>query len=93
VFLTLRRPFRPLTQVALWHVVGVRLRNLGATAPHVGPHCLRHACAAHLLAEDFSLKEIADQLGHRTLNITRTYAKVDVMSFRSVADFDLGGVL
>jgi site-specific recombinase XerD len=92
VFLTLRRPFRPLTQVALWHVVGVRLRKLGATAAHVGPHCLRHACAAHLLAEDFSLKAIADQLGHRSLNITRTYAKVDVMSLRSVADFDLGGL-
>ena len=92
VFLTLRRPFRPLTQVALWNVVGVRLRKLGFTAPHVGPHCLRHACAAHLLAEGFSLKEIADQLGHRALNVTRTYAKVDVTSLRSVADFDLGGL-
>ena len=56
------------------------------------PHCLRHACAAHLLAEGFSLKEIADQLGHRALNVTRTYAKVDVTSLRSVADFDLGGL-
>jgi len=78
VFLTLNPPFRPLSQGALWNVVGVRLRKLGATARHLGPHSLRHACATHLLAEGFSLKEIADQLGHRSINVTRTYAKVDV---------------
>src|SRR5262249_41316409 len=58
VFLTLSPPFRPLAQGTLWNVVGVRLRKLGSTAPHVGPHSLRHACAAHLLSEDFSLKAI-----------------------------------
>jgi site-specific recombinase XerD len=93
VFLTLHPPFRPLAQGTLWNVVGLRLRKLGATARHVGPHSLRHACAARLLAEDFSLKEIADQLGHRSLNVTRTYAKVDVVGLRTVADFDLGGLV
>jgi integrase/recombinase XerD len=93
VFLTLNPPFRPLAQGTLWNVVGFRLKKLGATARHVGPHSLRHACAAHLLAEDFSLKEIADQLGHHSLNVTRTYAKVDVIGLRTVADFDLGGLV
>jgi integrase/recombinase XerD len=92
VFLTLKQPFRPLSQGALWNVVGVRLKKLGATARHLGPHSLRHACATHLLAENFSLKEIADQLGHGSLNVTRTYAKVDVTGLRTVADFDLGGL-
>jgi site-specific recombinase XerD len=53
---------------------------------------LRHACAAHLLAERFSLKEIGDHLGHRSAKTTRIYAKVDLPGLREVAAFDLGGL-
>jgi site-specific recombinase XerD len=53
---------------------------------------LRHACAAHLVAERFSLKEIGDHLGHRSAKTTRIYAKVDLAGLREVAAFDLGGL-
>ncbi len=59
---------------------------------HRGPHCLRHASAIHLVAEGFSLKQIGDHLGHRNANATRTYAKVDLLGLREVADFDLRGL-
>ena len=39
------------------------------------------------------MKEIGDHLGHRNLETTRVYAKVDLAGLRQVADFDLGGVL
>jgi len=39
-----------------------------------------------------SLKEIADQLGHRSLMTTGIYAKVDMNALRNVADFDLKGL-
>ena len=91
VFLTLVPPYRPLTN--LLPVVGERLRKLGIVVPHPGPHCLRHACAARLLAKGFSLKEICDHLGHRSMETTRIYAKVDLLALRRVARFDLGGVL
>lgn len=91
VFLTRCAPIRPLREI--WPIVGVRLRRLGAAIPHHGPHALRHACATHLLAEGFSLKQIGDQLGHLDADSTRIYAKVDMASLRKVADVDLEGLL
>jgi site-specific recombinase XerD len=51
---------------------------------------LRHACAARLVADGLTLKEIGDHLGHRSSSSTRIYAKVDIRSLREVGDFDLG---
>lgn len=93
LFLTLTPPYRPLGRGSLWPVVGVRLQALGIVVPHPGPHCLRHACAGRLLAKGLCLKEIGDHLGHRTMEATRIYAKVDLPTLRRVANFDLGGVL
>lgn len=92
VFLTLLCPVRPL-RAERWDIVGVRLRRLGVSILHHGPHVLRHACATHLLAQGLSLKEIGDHLGHQHPDTTRIYAKVDLIGLRQVADFDLGGLL
>jgi len=92
IFLTLKAPFRPLSPGALYHLVSSRLRALGIESPHRGPHSLRHACAGHLVAERFSLKEVGDHLGHRSAYATRTYAKVDLAGLREVANFGLGGL-
>jgi len=91
LFLTLVAPIRPLH--GLWDLVGKRLRKIGVMTPHLGPHSLRHACATHLLAAGFSMKEIGDQLGHRLPNTTRIYAKVDLTGLRQVADMNLEEVL
>lgn len=93
VFLTLRAPWRPLSAGALHHLTRTRLLAVGYGGPHYGPHALRHACAAHLVACDLSLKEIGDHLGHRSPYATRTYAKVDVQRLREVARFDMGELL
>jgi len=92
IFLTFKPPFRPISQGALYHLVSKRLSTLGIHLPHRGPHSLRHACAGHLVAEGFSLKQIGDHLGHRSAFATRIYAKVDLVGLREVADFDLGGL-
>lgn len=89
VFLTLVGPIRPLRH-SLWPVVAKRLRALNVSLPHHGPQALRHACAARLLAQGLSLKEIGDHLGHLDPDTTRIYAKVDLVGLRQVADFDLG---
>jgi site-specific recombinase XerD len=93
VFLTVKAPFQPLSGGALYDLVSDRLRALGVSLPHYGPHSLRHACATRLLAEGLSMKEIGDHLGHRKADTTRVYAKVDLAGLRQVADFDLGGLL
>lgn len=91
VFLSLQAPIQPMGQ--LGSLVARRLRRLDLSIPHHGPHALRHACAAHLLDQGFTLKEIGDHLGHRDPDTTRIYAKVDLKGLRQVADFDLGGLL
>ncbi len=93
VFLTLLPPRRPLTRGGLYRIVAERLRALGVRTAHTGPHALRHACAARLVAAGLSLKAIGDHLGHRSSAATRIYAKVDLPGLREVAAFDLGGVL
>lgn len=94
LFITLLAPRRPMSCAGLYSVVARPMKRLGIKSlPHCGPHALRHACAAHLLSENFTLKEIGDHLGHRSPVATRIYAKVDLVGLREVADFDLGGVL
>jgi len=92
IFLTSKAPFHRLSHGALYHLVSTRLGALGIQVPRQGPHSLRHACAGHLVAEGFSLKEIGDHLGHRSAYATRIYAKVDLAGLREVANFDLGGL-
>jgi site-specific recombinase XerD len=93
VFLTLRAPIRAIGSGALYDVVSDRLAPLGVSLKHHGPHCLRHGCASRLLEQGLSMKEIGDHLGHRKQDTTRVYAKVDLAGLRTVANFDIGGVL
>ena len=93
VFITLRAPFRPILASSMHNIVSSRISRLGIESFHKGPHSLRHACAAHLVSEGFSLKEIGDHLGHRSAFATRIYAKVDFNGLREVANFDIGGLL
>lgn len=93
LFLNLRAPLRPLTCGAVGQMVRRRWRPLAVALEHYGPHSLRHACATRLINQGASLKEIGDQLGHRDVETTRIYAKVDLPHLREVANFDLGGVL
>ena len=93
VFLTVRFPICPLTTGAFTQLVIRRWKPLNVHILHHGPHSLRHACATRLINQGVSLKTIADQLGHRDLETTRIYAKVDLPRLREVANFNLGGLL
>jgi site-specific recombinase XerD len=50
-------------------------------------------CASYLLNGGLSLKAVGDHLGHRHLSATQIYAKVDLAGLRTIAAFDLGGLL
>jgi integrase/recombinase XerD len=90
VFLCMQAPRRPLKAGSIYDVANRKFVALGIKAVHRGGHALRHACAARLLAEGLTLKEIGDHLGHRSTSATSTYAKVDMVSLREVGSFDLG---
>ncbi|HLY62550.1 MAG TPA: site-specific integrase [Terriglobia bacterium] len=84
LFLTLRKPHRPMRGTSASSTIARRVHGLGHL-PHYGPHSLRHACASHLLDEGFSIKEIGDHLGHRSLRSTQIYAKVEHKKLAQVA--------
>jgi len=90
VFLTLKAPIAPMRH--LEGRIRERIVATGIKLEHSGPHAFRHACATRLMAQGSSLKEIADHLGHESLQSTRTYSKVDLAGLREVATFDLGEV-
>ncbi len=91
IFLTRYAPLLPLKSA--YGIVSCRWRPLNVTIKHHGPHSLRHACATRLINQGMPLKTIADQLGHRDLDATRIYAKVNLLRLREIADFNLRGVL
>ena len=93
IFVTLRRPYRPLSDSGLSTMVRVRQQRLGQTLRRYGPHGLRHAGATYLLAEGFTLKQIGDHLGHTMVRATEIYAKVDIGSLREVAKMDMTALI
>lgn len=56
-----------------------------AGLPGRGSHRLRHTAATRLIRAGASLKEVADVLGHASLQATGIYTKVDVPRLRRVA--------
>lgn len=93
LFLTVQAPIRPLSGPSITYVVRKLLTKQGVKLTRRGAHCLRHACAGQLLDAGFTLKQIADHLGHRSMDTTRIYTKIDLRGLRQVAEFDLGALL
>ena len=50
-----------------------------------GTHLLRHTAATRMQARGATLKEVADVLGHQSIDTTMIYTKLDEASLRSVA--------
>ena len=59
--------------------------NYSKVSPHRGSQALRHAWATRMLSAGRPLKVIADLLGHRQINTTSIYAKVDLGQLRQMA--------
>ncbi len=77
VFLTDHAPLRPLKADSLYSMIASHMRRVGITGTALGPHALRHGFATCMLSAGQSLKAIADMLGHRHVNSTFIYTKVD----------------
>jgi integrase/recombinase XerD len=76
------------TRVTHTLVRGVFRRAYAAATGHtqsVGTHILRHTAATRMRSEGHSLKDIADVLGHRSVDTTAIYAKLDIESLRIAA--------
>jgi integrase/recombinase XerD len=86
--LFLRHTFLPGKPVTHDLVRGVFRRAYTTATGHsdsVGTHVLRHTAASRMRTAGHGLKGIADVLGHRSVDSTAIYVKLDVEALRAVA--------
>jgi len=93
IFLNLCPPHEPLaSSVVLTGIAQAALRQAGITSHRPGAYVFRHTIAAHMVWRGTTFKEVADILGHRSLESTTVYAKLDLASLAQVAIAWPGGV-
>jgi len=73
------------TAGSISNVIKRRLILAGIKAPNYGAHMIRHSLATKMINEGVSITNIADLLGHASINTTSIYTKVDVNHLVSVA--------
>jgi site-specific recombinase XerD len=86
LFLRVRAPRGPIEPTAVTDVFYYWAAHAGVRVPGVGgPHCLRHGLAMHLLRQNTPLKIIGDLLGHRSVESTGVYLRLQLEDLRDVA--------
>lgn len=91
----LDRRHQPLTRFGIYSLVRRAVAQASQVLPalsakRVSPHCLRHACAVHLLRSGADINTIRAWLGHVSLDTTNIYAEVDLeMKAKALAHCDL----
>jgi len=76
---------RPLSSNAVSAVVVRALGRAQIEPPVAGAYVFRHTLASRMVRRGASLKEVADMLGHRSLDTAAIYAKLDLAALREVA--------
>lgn len=87
VFLHCRAPFRPFSDSSSISQIAARaLGRAGVTGySRLGAHVFRHTAASNMVNRGASFKEVADILGHQSLQTTGIYAKLDLPTLSEVA--------
>ena len=87
VFLQLRAPFRPFTNACSVSDLARRaMVHAGLTpTPGMGAHTFRRTAASQMINRGASFKDVADVLGHQSLETTALYAKLNVETLALVA--------
>lgn len=80
-----RRSGAPISSGVVSAAVVRALGRAGIKSPIAGGYVFRHTLASRMVPQGASLKEVADLLGHRCLDTTTIYAKLDVTSLCEVA--------
>jgi integrase/recombinase XerD len=87
VFLQLRAPFRPFTNACSVSDLARRaMVHAGLSpTPGMGAHTFRRTAASQMINRGVSFKDVADVLGHQSLETTALYAKLNVETLALVA--------
>lgn len=91
-FLTLTNPVRAFQPAAVTRIVQRNLIRAGIPLGRLtGAHMLRHTAASRMVNSGASFKDVADALGHRSLQTIGIYAKLDLDALVGVALPWIGG--
>jgi integrase/recombinase XerD len=86
IFLSHRPPVRPLKHSStMAAIVRRRLADCGIRPARAGAHLVRHSLATRMVQQRRPIKEVADLLGHRSIDTTAVYVKVALPQLASVA--------
>jgi site-specific recombinase XerD len=85
LFLRVQSPQGALQPTAVTVIFEKRARLSGLPLNGYSAYCLRHTFAMRLLTRGVGVKAIGDLLGHRTLESTCQYLRLDVDMLRGVA--------
>lgn len=86
VFIRAKAPFTGFANsVAICSLVDTAMERAGVESEYRGSHVFRHSLATGMINQGASLDEIGDLLRHQRPDTTRIYAKVDLVSLRTIA--------
>ena len=92
-FLKHTPPYDPFSTSGTISVIVQRaLKRAGIKLTRMGAHVFRHTAATQMLRLGSSFKEIADVLGHKSIDTTAIYAKLDLAGLAEIALPWPGGV-
>lgn len=85
LFLRIRSPIKALKNHGVIEIFYYRAEKSGLPLGEVSSYSLRHSFAMRLLRRGVGIKAIGDVLGHRSLEATCAYLRVDIDMLRKVA--------
>jgi site-specific recombinase XerD len=85
VFLSLRKPFSPLTRGQVSRLVRKALDRAGVKLGRVASHAFRHGFASRMVRNGVALDTVAECLGHASSATTFIYTKLAIEDLRSVS--------
>jgi site-specific recombinase XerD len=75
-----------LTKSALWYAVRQAFERAGIVVPvGIAGHIFRHTLASQMVNRGVSFKDVADFLGHQSIETTSIYAKLEMDALAAVA--------
>jgi integrase/recombinase XerD len=84
IFLRVRPPLGPLGG-SLGQIIKPYARRAGVKVSCLSPRAWRHGFASKMVAHGQALKNISDMMGHRSVESTYIYTKVDIELLRQAA--------
>lgn len=77
---------RPVTTETVRSIIRRIFAKVGIDGWWVGTHTIRRSAGSQLYNAGNGLKSVSDLLGHKSINTSKAYVRVDVNSLKSIAD-------